>query len=361
MIRIRSAKKVTAVKVVLAVIGLFLFSVGWTYPGEAASPIQMKFATHLGPSHPITPIFQEWLKELSEASNGTVAIDYHGAESMGKAIEYWDMVTEGLADMAGFACAYNPARFQMSAFVELPFFSTSSKTSYDVAQALLAKNLITSEFEPNRLLVQIMSPPAQIFSNKNITKIEDFKGTRFFGLGPVWTKTLGLLGAQSVSMNMMDVYLALERGTLDAAANNWASVMSYRWVEVAKYPIEINFMGGWFNGIIMNKKSWSKLSPEVQAAWTKICEKYGPRYAAVFDNVESAAKKVWMDAGKKIEAFPAAEKEKLGVILAPVWEDWIDRMEKAGKPGKEIYKTYVEVMKNKGEPVVMKVPGLYRD
>ena len=48
-------------------------------------------------------------------------------------------------------------------------------------------------------------------------------------------------------MNMQDVYLSLERGTLDAAANNWASVMGYRWVEVAKYPIEMNFMGGYFN------------------------------------------------------------------------------------------------------------------
>ena len=361
MIRIRSTRKVTAVKGVLAVIGLLLFSVGWGNPGEAASPIQMKFASQLPPSHPLVPVIQGWLKELSEASNGTVVIDYLGGESMGKAPEYWDLVSEGLADMAIFSCAYNPARFQMSTFVELPFFSTSSRMSYDVVQALLAKNLITSEFEPLKLLVHVMSPPSQIFTNKEITKVEDFKGTRFFGPGSVWNKTLGLLGAKGVSMGMQDVYLALERGTLDAAANNWASVMSYRWVEVVKYPVEINFMGGYFNMLIMSNKSWSKVSPEVQAAWTKINEKYGPRMAATFDGVESVAKKVWTDAGKKIEMFPAAEREKLSVILAPVWQDWIDRMEKAGKPGKEIYKTYVEVMKKKGEPVVMKLPGLYQD
>jgi TRAP-type transport system periplasmic protein len=360
MIQSRSRRNV-AVKVVISVIGLFLFSVLWSNPGEAASPIQMKFASPNPPGHPAVPVIQEWLKELSEASNGTVVIDYHGSESMGKHPEYWDMVTEGLADMAITACVYTPARFQMSAVAELPFFSMSSRTSYDVVQALLAKKLITSEFEPNKILVPLLMPPAQVFTNKKITKIEDFKGARFFGPGPVWTKTLGLLGAQGVTMPMMDVYLALERGTLDAAANNWASVMSYRWVEVVKYPIEINLMGGWFTAIVMNNKSWNKVSPEVQAAWTKICEKYGLRLAAVFDGVESAAKKVWTDAGKTIEKFPAAEKEKLAVMLAPVWQDWIDRMEKAGKPGKEIYKTYVEALKQKGEPVVMKVPGLYQD
>ena len=49
MIRFRSTRKVTVVKVVLAVIGLFLFSVVWSNPGEAASPIQMKFASMLCP------------------------------------------------------------------------------------------------------------------------------------------------------------------------------------------------------------------------------------------------------------------------------------------------------------------------
>jgi TRAP-type C4-dicarboxylate transport system substrate-binding protein len=360
MIQVRSRSN-AVVKVVLLVIGLFLFSVLWSNPGEAASPIKMKFAWPGTASHPLTAPTQEFLKELSEASNGTVVIDFHGAEQLGKAPEYWDLVSEGTADMALFSCPYNPSQFQMTAFVELPFFSTSSRTSYDVVQELLNRKLITKEFESVKLLTPLLSPPAQIFTNKKITKVEDFKGTRFLGPGPTWAKTWSLLGAQGVAMNMQDVYLSLERGTLDAAANNWASVMGYRWVEVAKYPIEMNFMGGYFNFYFMNEKTWSKLSPEVQAAWTKICEKYGLRFAATFDGVESVAKKVWTDAGKTIEMFPAAEKEKLAVMLAPVWQDWIDRMEKAGKPGKEIYKTYVEVMKKKGEPVVMKLPGLYQD
>jgi TRAP-type C4-dicarboxylate transport system substrate-binding protein len=206
-----------------------------------------------------------------------------------------------------------------------------------------------------------LSPPSQIFSNKKISKVDDFKGCRLLGVTPVGTKSFGLLGAQGVSMNMQDVYLALERGTLDAGVTNWASVMGYRWIEVAKYTIDISLMGGYFNFYFMNKKAWSKLSPEVQAAWTKICEKYGARFAAIFDGVEEMGKKRWTDAGKTIEAFPAAEKEKLAGILAPVWQDWIDRTEKGGKSGKEIYKTYIEVMKKRGEPVVMKVPGLYKD
>jgi hypothetical protein len=53
-----------------------------------------------------------------------------------------------------------------------------------------------------------------------------------------------------------------------------------------------------------------------------------------------------------------AERERLAKMILPVWQDWIDAMEKAGKPGKEIYKTYLQVMKEKGQPVAMKIPGL---
>ena len=360
MIQIRSRKS-AAVKVIFAVICLIVSSMLWSNSVEAASPIKMKFAWPATPKHPWTSHAQEWVKELSEASNGTVVIDFYGAEALGKAPEYWDIVTEGLADMALFSCAYNPARFQLTTFFELPFFSTNAQTSYDVGLALWDKQLITKEFGNIKPLMISMSPPSQIFSNKKISNVNDFKGRRLFGATPVSSKSFALLGAQSVSMSMQDVYLALERKTLDAGITNWTSVMGYRWIEVVKYPIDISLMGGYFHSFIMNGKSWNKLSPEVQEAWTKICEKYGHRFIDVMDKYEAVGRKRWPDAGKPIEKFPAEEKEKLAVILAPVWQDWIDRMEKAGKPGKEVYKTYVEILKKKGEPVVIKVPGLYEN
>ena len=71
MVRIRSTKKVTVVKVVLAVVGVFLFSLGWSNPGDAAIPLQMKFAMAIGPSSPGgAGSYQEFLKELSRRAMG---------------------------------------------------------------------------------------------------------------------------------------------------------------------------------------------------------------------------------------------------------------------------------------------------
>jgi TRAP-type transport system periplasmic protein len=357
MIQIRSRWSMTKV-IFVVVIGLFLVPMMGNNRGEAADPIRMKFASYLGPSHPVAPVIQTFLKELMAASKGTVIIDYHGAEALGKAPENFDLVLEGLADMATVSCSYTPARFPLSSFVELPFFSTNARVAHKVAQALLDKKLITKEFEQVKLVCPIIAAPAQLFSNKPINKAEDFKGLRSFCAGPLWNKVMGGLGAQCVTMGMPDVYLALERGTLDVGSSSWAGARGWRWVEVVKFPTDIGLMGGFFNGIIMNKNSWSRLSPEVQTAWNKIFEKYGPILSGIFDDADEASKKVWTDAGKKINKFPEAEKEKLANLVMPVWQGWIDTMEKAGKPGKEIYKTYLKVMKDNGQTVVIKIPGL---
>lgn len=117
-------------------------------------------------------------------------------------------------------------------------------------------------------------------------------------------------------------------------------------------------MGGFFNAAVVNHKSWSKLPPDVQTGWTKIMAGAPARIAKLANENEDTGRKFAKDLGREIQTFPAAEREKVAAKLLPIWQEWQARNEKANKPAKEIYKTYVEVMKRAGEPVVMKLSGL---
>ena len=354
----QSKSKSMMFKAFFLLVGLFLFSGMWSVPVEAG-PMKLRFAWPATDAHPLTAPVKAWLNELEVASNGQVVIKFFGAEQLGKATEYGELVKEGMADMALFSCVYNPSRYEMTRFLELPFVSTSSRISYEIAKTLLEKGLISSEFDEFKLLMHTPSPPSHLFSNERITNTADFKGLRLMGAGPVANQTMELLGAQCVNMNMQDVYIALQRGTLDAGVTGFASVMGYKWMEVAKYPIDIGLMGGYVSIFIMNKGKWNKLSSETQTEWTKINEKHAKVLYSLFDKFEVVGRSKWPAAGKELVVFPAAEKAKLAEKLVPVWQSWIDRMEKDGKPGKEIYKTYVATMKKIGEPVIIKLPGLY--
>ena len=165
---------------------------------QGKEPIRMKMSSFTTPAHFLTAHLKDYARELTEASGGSAIVDYYGAESLGKAAEQWDITREGLADIGFFCATYTPARFPLSSFVELPFFSASAQSSNKVVQALLAKNLINDEYREVRLLAISMAAPAQVFSNKKLEKLEDFKGMRLTGMGPVWTRTWSLLGGQSV-------------------------------------------------------------------------------------------------------------------------------------------------------------------
>jgi TRAP-type transport system periplasmic protein len=356
MIQIKPRWQMTRMFFVV-IIGLFLAPIMLSDQGEAAEPIKMKFSSYIGPAHAATPVFQAYIKELNAASKGTVIVEYFGAEALGKAAENFDMVMDGLADMAIIGCGYTPARFPLSMVTDLPFFSNSAIASYEVVQALLDKKLITKEWEEVKLLTHAVTSPSQIFSRKALTKVEDFKGLRINCVGTIHNKTMTTLGAQCVTIGYPDIYLALERGTLDAGFTSWTAVKAWKWVEVVNYPVDISMIAGFNHGIIMNKKSWGKLSPEVQTAWGKISEKYGRVLSATFDESDEGNKKIWTDANKKIIKFPDTEREKLAKLTIPVWQNWIDQNEKAGKPAKEIYRTYLKLMQEKGYPAT-KIPGM---
>jgi len=342
----------------ILVSGCTLF--GFVLGSAQAQPIQIKASTYTPPAHYLTAFWTGVVKEMNAAAKGKAVVELYHSEALGKSTEQWDIVREGLADMSVTVSAiFYPARFPLSMFVELPFFSQNIDTSTKVIEELVKRRLIVREFEEVRLVAAYNTPPAQLFSNRLLNKVDDFKGLRVVGQGPVWTKTWSLLGAQGVAMGWPDIYLALDRKTVDAAPGNWAASKGWKWAEVTRHPIEIGIMGGFFNAAVFNHKSWNKLPPDVQAAWTKILQGAPMRIAKVANDNEETGRKYARELGRQIQTFPRAEREKVAAKLLPIWQEWLSRNEAAKKPAKEMYRTYVEVMKSVGEPVVMKLPGLH--
>ena len=327
-----------------------------------AQPVQMKASVYTPPAHYLTQFWTGVVKEMNEAAKGKAVVELYPSEALGKSTEQWDIVREGLADMSfTVSASFYPARFPLSMFVELPFFSSNVDTSNKVIEALVKKKLILKEFELVKFLAAKNTPAAQVFNKKMDYNSVLLKGVLVVGPGPVWAGTWSRLGAQGVSMGWPDIYLALDRRTVDAAPGNWAASKGWKWAEVARYPTEIGIMGGFFNAAVVNKKSWNGLPPDVQAAWAKIMEGIPMRIAKVANDHEEFGRKYARELGREIHTFPLAEREKMAGKLLPIWQEWVARNEKANKPAKEIYMTYVEVMKSAGEPVVMKLPGLYKD
>ncbi len=343
----------------LAVTALLAIALAMPAPSPAGA-LNLKFSSFLPPGHPATKVLEAFVKELGETSGGKVNVKFYGASSLGKAAEQYDIVVEGMADMALTCCGFTPSQFPLSLGVQLPFFSDSAETGAKLLMEFQKRGFLDSEFKDVVYLFPTTTTPSQIYSNKKIAKIADFKGLRIWGGTNVFKQVCDLLGATSVVMSTPDVYLALQRKTVDAAINSWTSgVAGYKWTEVTKYAIDISIMSGWHCSVVMNKKSWDKVPDDVKAKWKPLFPKYTMKIAKVFDGVDAAMReKVKKDPKTELIVFPKAERQKLAKLLVPVWQKWVDSN---GEKGREMYKVYVETMKKIGKPVLVKLPGLYQE
>jgi TRAP-type C4-dicarboxylate transport system substrate-binding protein len=338
----------------LALVLIFLVSSGVA----AEKPINLKFSAFYSEATAAGPLTKEFCRRLEDASEGKVKINIYWAGALGPCPQQFDLVRGGVADLALHYPLFTASRFPLSLFIEMPFIADNGVSTTKVFQEMLKQGLVTNEFKEVKLVSALGYPPLHMFSNKELTKVEDFEGIRTWsGQGPILAQTWACVGATGVSLIWPEIYMGLERGTIDCFLTTWGSATGLKTYQVVKHPTEIGFMGGFLTTLIMNKEKWDKIPPDIQKKWNKAGEQFALDYAQILEDYELRDRKIWVEKGVTVDEFPASEKNRLAKKLLPVWQKWID---KNGEPAKKIYQTYLDVMKKEGEQVFMQLPGLYK-
>ena len=81
---------------------------------------------------------------------------------------------------------------------------------------------------------------------------------------PIFHTFFEAMNATTASMPATEVYAALEKGVVDAAAWTSIGLMDLKWDKFMKYRVDPQFYNTDI-GVIFNKDSWNDLSPESQA------------------------------------------------------------------------------------------------
>jgi TRAP-type mannitol/chloroaromatic compound transport system substrate-binding protein len=176
--------------------------------------------------------------------------------------------------------------------------------------------------------------------NKDITSIEDFKGLamRISGLG---AKVLNKYGAITQLIPGGEVYLALERGRVDAAEFSIPQVdMSMGLQEIAKNY----YFPGWQQGagwlaLLINKEVWNGYSEKHQATIETVCKANIQRE---FDEVVPAQVRALRELKEKgviVKRFPAS-------VLTELHKGWEEVREEEMRNNPEFKEAYESLMKH---------------
>jgi TRAP-type mannitol/chloroaromatic compound transport system substrate-binding protein len=210
------------------------------------------------------------------ASAGRLDIKPFSAGELVPAMQSFDAVSKGSAqvghDWPGYWKGKNEA---FVAFASVPFGLDAELYNiwlYERGGVEMMQD-IYGEFNLYALPGGQCGQEMGLFSNKRATKMEDFKGMRV--RTPGWyMDILNNLGASVSPLPGGEVYLALERGVIDAAEFSSPAInYPMGFDDVTKYTIQPGVhQPGIQNALFFNKDAWNDL-PEDLKQIVKICAK----------------------------------------------------------------------------------------
>ena len=163
-----------------------------------------------------------------------------------------------------------------------------------------------------------------------LTKPEDFKGLKLRGYGELPSETIKALGAAPVSMGAGEVYMALQRGTIDGQTSGTTAMFDRKMYEVTKYLTMTNHAFPEFVTAI-NLKAWNKLSADQKKIIEEAAKEVQTAIRSEVKNEEDKALKNLKDKGMQVHVVPAGELAAWQKATESVQALFIKRTGEAGK------------------------------
>lgn len=220
--------------------------------------------------------------------------------------------------------------------MELPFLTTSGVQGAKVFWRVYEKYL-SSEFENTKILWMFTSGPGQIYTTKKaVNNIEDLQGMKIRTPGAMVSKMLKELGAVPVSMPITEVYMALERGTIDGICAPWSVIRPFRLYEQIKYATEIDIYTQSFF-VTMNKAKYNTLSDNLKQIFDEnIGEKMALIAGTASDESDLPSKEMSIENGVELITLSEDQKQRWRHrVQSPIRQQWLDEMDQKGLPGDE--------------------------
>ena len=141
-----------------------------------------------------------------------------------------------------------------------------------------------------------------------------------------------------------DIKSGVSNGAITFSTGAWGAKLH----EVAPYVTKVNFGSMYAGAIVMNKRRFDALPPEVQQVFRDVGLEYDKRFAEAQRSTADALLQKMAAAGATVSELPAAERQRWADTIPNVAQTWAADLQGKGVPGAEILKAYMEGLKKSG-------------
>lgn len=292
----------------------------------------------------ITP----WMECVAERTAGRIGFNYFPGGQIASVKDSLDAINGGLSQVSTVVVPYLSHKLPLNGITMLPDMGDTSTEMVSAYRELLNQGgPVSDEWDAIgvRPLVINMLPVFQMVSTVGaVDSLDAFSGVKIRSAGGLLNFTISALGAVPVEMPAGDMYVALQRGTLDAAFLALASVKPYSVDELANAVSVNGSFGGGATIIGIDNGVWERLSPEYQAAIDDCGAAVERQFAVYLDEENVALQKQFGAQGIDVYEFSNEDEAKIKSRLDSVALGYVERLSKRGLPSSEVYEQYRTIL-----------------
>lgn len=310
-----------------------------------ANPVELRFADSFPLSHDLSKEgMVYWMKRAEELSGGAVKFTHYPAEQLVKARALFSAISGNTIDAGYIANGYFTDKLPLNGVADIPGVNSTSQRGSKAYWSLLNENgRLRNEFLDGNVIPMafIVMPPYQmVLRTGKIEKLEVLRGLKIRSGGGIQNITLSAVGATPVAMPAPEIYLGIQRGTLDGTLLAAISLDPYKLQEVSKSITRGIPFGSPAIGIGMSKTKFESLPESVRKALLKAGDDTVTHLSTYLDSQISEAEQQLTKAGMTVYTPPAGVLQQINTQLGTVAEDWAKRVNARGLPADEVLKQF---------------------
>lgn len=300
-------------------------------------PITLRLSHFAPANHPMTKaVGRVWADMVEKESGGKVKIQafyggvLHGAKDGFKA------AVNDITDITPAYVNYQPGSFHLIHVLDLPFAFPSAPVAVKVAEELYPK-YFKKEYEAMGVVMANFNANGSynLFTKVPVRTLDEAKGLKIRSAGGSSSDILKALGTVPVAVPAPEAYTAFQRGVVDGVAFYNTGAVAYRVSELAKSMTELK-LNNPSNAWAFNRKTWESLPKPVQRYMYGMMRRLSMMYGIEFDRQDVLSRQKFVEAGMQIQVLPPAEMARWKAAVEPLWQEFIDENEAAGRPARAL-------------------------
>jgi TRAP-type C4-dicarboxylate transport system substrate-binding protein len=289
-----------------------------TTSAPPAKAVVLRVAIPWPPGDPPQVVIQQFADKFNARAGGKYVMEVHPAEELVKTQESFDAVRTKVVEMAGYPWGVFVSVEPRLAAAEFPFLYTGIKAEC-AAQASIVP--MYNQFMPQKYNQKVLGSfaclPLELVGNKDVKKLEDWKGLLVQAVSPTASEVITALGGGPVPSPFVEGYQVLEKKTVDATMTSCQFQLTFKLYEVAKYET-LSYLVPASLGVTINMDIYNSMPKDIQAILDEEGANFTKAANDYFEPLYDQDNKELADKGIQVYVLPKDERDKWIQAITPL-------------------------------------------